>query len=54
VEGPTPISDLLANWKAEDPQALTAIVPLVYDELRTLAHRYLRKQRPSTPSRVQL
>jgi RNA polymerase sigma factor (TIGR02999 family) len=46
VEGRTSISDLLANWKAEDPQALTAIVPLVYDELRTLAHRYLRKQRP--------
>jgi len=46
VSGPEPISDLLANWKAENPQALSAIVPLVYDELRTLAHRYLRKQRP--------
>jgi RNA polymerase sigma factor (TIGR02999 family) len=46
VSGPEPISDLLANWKAENPQALSAIVPLVYEELRTLAHRYLRKQRP--------
>jgi len=41
-----PISDLLANWNAQDPHALTAILPVVYDELRALAHRYLRKQRP--------
>ena len=42
---PSPISDLLATWKAEDPQALAAVVPLVYEELRSLAHRYLRNQR---------
>ena len=43
-----PISALLANWKAGNPQEeLTALVPLVYEELRTLAHRYLRKQRPA-------
>ena len=41
-----PVSDLLANWKARNPQELKAVVSLVYDELRTLAHRYLRKQRP--------
>jgi RNA polymerase sigma factor (TIGR02999 family) len=41
-----PSSDLLVNWKAGNPPALTALVPLVYDELRTLARRYLRKQRP--------
>ena len=42
------ISALLANWKAGAPQEeLTALVPLVYEELRTLAHRYLRKQRPA-------
>ena len=41
---PSPISDLLATWNAEDPQALAAVVPLVYDELRSLAHRYLRNQ----------
>ena len=44
VSGPQPMGDLLASWG--DPQALTAIVPLVYKELRSLAHRYLRKQRP--------
>ena len=43
--GPQLISDVLADWKAEDPQALAAIVPIVYEELRRLAHRYLRKQR---------
>ena len=43
---PKPIGDLLANWEAEDAQALAAIVPLVYNELRSLAHRYLRRQRP--------
>jgi RNA polymerase sigma factor (TIGR02999 family) len=46
VSEPQPIRDLLANWKADDPQALAALVPLVYEELHTLAHRYLRKQRP--------
>jgi RNA polymerase sigma factor (TIGR02999 family) len=45
VGAPSPISDLLATWKAADPQALAAVVPLVYDELRSLAHRYLRNQR---------
>lgn len=42
---PSPISDLLATWKAKDPQALAAVVPVVYDELRSVAHRYLRNQR---------
>lgn len=42
---PSPISELLTTWKAADPQALAAVIPLVYDELRSLAHRYLRNQR---------
>jgi RNA polymerase sigma factor (TIGR02999 family) len=41
-----PVSDLLANWQVGDQDALQALVPLVYNELRLLAHRYLRKQRP--------
>jgi len=40
------IRDLLASGTSADRQALARIVPLVYDELRTLAHRYLRRQRP--------
>ena len=40
------VSKLLANWDAADGQALRAIFPLVYDELRRLAHNYLRRERP--------
>jgi RNA polymerase sigma factor (TIGR02999 family) len=40
------VSTLLANWYAGDDEALRAAVPLVYDELRKAAHRYLRNERP--------
>jgi len=40
------LSELLANWQAGDQQTLEALLPVAYDELRRLAHRYLRKQRP--------
>jgi len=41
-----PISKLLARWEAGDQEALAALIPLAYGELRVLAHRYLQKQRP--------
>jgi RNA polymerase sigma factor (TIGR02999 family) len=40
------ISHLLKKWRAGDSEALDALVPLVYTDLRRLAHRYLQKQRP--------
>jgi RNA polymerase sigma factor (TIGR02999 family) len=40
------ISHLLKKWRAGDCEALDALVPLVYTDLRRLAHRYLQKQRP--------
>jgi RNA polymerase sigma factor (TIGR02999 family) len=40
------VSKLLANWHAGDEQALHVVLPLVYDELRRAAHRYLRNERP--------
>lgn len=40
------VSELLQKWQAGDQQALQALVPLVYKELRRLAHHYLRGQRP--------
>ena len=43
---PKSVSDLLANWHAGDDAALRAAIPLVYDELRRVAHHYLRKERP--------
>jgi RNA polymerase sigma factor (TIGR02999 family) len=40
------VTALLAKWRAGDEQALEALVPLVYDELRRVAHRYLRHEHP--------
>jgi RNA polymerase sigma factor (TIGR02999 family) len=40
------VSQLLAKWKAGDQEALQALVPLVYTELKAVAHRYLRRERP--------
>jgi RNA polymerase sigma factor (TIGR02999 family) len=40
------VTALLAKWKAGDEQALDTLVPLVYNELRRVAHRYLRRERP--------
>jgi len=41
----TPVSQLLVNWGMGDPGAREALIPLVYDELRRLARRYLRRER---------
>jgi RNA polymerase sigma factor (TIGR02999 family) len=40
------VSDLLARWKEGDQAALKALIPLVYNELRAVAHHYLRAERP--------
>lgn len=39
------ITRLLADWGNGDRQALEKLTPLVYDELRRLAARYLRQER---------
>jgi RNA polymerase sigma factor (TIGR02999 family) len=39
-------SELLANWQAGDANALEALLPLVYDELRRLARPHLQRERP--------
>jgi RNA polymerase sigma factor (TIGR02999 family) len=41
-----PVSELLAKWRAGDEESLQRLLPLVYNELRRLAHNYLRKERP--------
>jgi RNA polymerase sigma factor (TIGR02999 family) len=41
-----PVSELLVRWKAGDPEALEALVPLVYKDLRDIARRHLRRERP--------
>jgi RNA polymerase sigma factor (TIGR02999 family) len=40
------VSQLLAKWRAGDEESLRRLVPLVYNELRRLAHCQLRKERP--------
>jgi len=42
---PKSVSDLLARWNAGEDEALHAALPLVYDELRRLAHHYMRRER---------
>jgi len=42
-----PVSELLVKWRGGDQSALEALLPLVYDELRQLAHHYLKAERPN-------
>lgn len=41
----TDVSQLLFDWSHGDADALTRLMPLVYDELRRLAGSYLRRER---------
>jgi RNA polymerase sigma-70 factor, ECF subfamily len=40
------ITELLLAWRGGDASALDKLIPLVYAELRRLAHRYMRNERP--------
>jgi RNA polymerase sigma factor (TIGR02999 family) len=44
---PGQITVLLQHWRQGDEGALRALVPIVYKELRRLAHYYLRSERPN-------
>lgn len=41
-----PVSELLVRWRAGDREALEQLVPLVYKELREIAHYHLQRERP--------
>lgn len=41
------VTRLLSAWRAGDNSALQELTPLVYEELRLLAHRYMRRERNS-------
>jgi len=43
---PRGISELLAQWETGDKEALKLLFPLIYRELRVLAHYQLRNERP--------
>ncbi len=39
------LTSLLIEWQEGDETALHRLTPLVYDELRRIAHRYVRRER---------
>lgn len=41
-----PVTELLVRWRAGDKEALEALVPLVYKDLREIARHHLRQERP--------
>jgi len=45
--GASQITQLLASWSEGDKHALEKLTPLVYDELRRLAHRHMSAARPN-------
>ena len=43
---PSEVTELLLAWGQGDTSALDRLMPIVYDELRRLAHRYMGGERP--------
>src|SRR5262249_33296065 len=43
---PNEITQYLLRWSQGDRAALDQLMPVVYEELRKLAHSYLRRERP--------
>ncbi len=43
---PDEITELLLNWSSGDEAAFDALMSLVHGELRQMAHRYMRHERP--------
>jgi RNA polymerase sigma factor (TIGR02999 family) len=47
MQVPANFTQLLTEWRSGQPQALDRLTPLIYDELRRLAHGYMRTERGS-------
>ncbi len=45
TQSPHEVTDLLLAWRRGDAAALDRLIPLVYDELHRLAHRYIAHER---------
>lgn len=43
---PSQITNLLQRWREGSREALDALLPLVYDELRRVPHHHLKNERP--------
>jgi RNA polymerase sigma-70 factor (ECF subfamily) len=39
------VTELLRDWSRGDQSALDKLIPLVYDELRRLAHQHMRREK---------
>ena len=48
TDSPKEVSLLLLAWSHGDQEALDKLVPLVYEELHRLAHRYISRERAGT------
>jgi len=46
THSPEEVTGLLAAWSHGDQAALDKLTPLVYEELRRLAHHYMSRERP--------
>lgn len=46
-QAPGEVTQLLIEWRNGDRDSLDRLIPLVYDELRLIAGRFLRHERPS-------
>jgi RNA polymerase sigma factor (TIGR02999 family) len=46
TKSPSAVATMIDDARQGDEQALAALLPLVYDELRRLAARYMRRERP--------
>jgi RNA polymerase sigma-70 factor (ECF subfamily) len=44
VQSPHEVTHLLQAWRRGDAAALDRLIPLVYDELHRLAHRYMARE----------
>jgi RNA polymerase sigma-70 factor (ECF subfamily) len=47
ASSPNEVTQLLLDWSDGDKAALDRLMPLVFEELRTLARHYMRRERPS-------
>jgi RNA polymerase sigma-70 factor, ECF subfamily len=46
VAAASEVTKLLFAWSGGDQRALEKLAPIVYDELRRMANRYMRRERP--------
>jgi RNA polymerase sigma factor (TIGR02999 family) len=46
VDSEPGLADLLERWGKGDPASVRDVIPLIYQDLRTITRQYLKKERP--------